>query len=108
MKDSWDQDSQAEYEAWIHSSATTTSHKRACARLWSILKLDILVNGPVELTQCQSVQRRDGKTVQVHCVTRTAVAMCFAVCEDEVHLVVIGPYNDSRLWSVAKQRAQAW
>jgi len=109
MDDSWDPDSKAEYMEWIHSGEAAEQQKKACGKLWGIMKKDILVNGPVGLTQCRSVQRRDGETVDVYCLVRNReIVMCFAVHGNHVRLLVMGPYNDDALWEIAEKRTKAW
>ena len=109
MDDSWDPDSEAEYMEWIHSGTATEQQKRACAKLWAIMKKDILVNGPVGLTQCRSVQRHDGEAVDLYCHVKSRdLAMCFAVHGNHVRLVVMGPHNSDTVWNIAIKRAKEW
>ena len=109
MVESWNQDSETEYWQWIRSGNATEQQLKACAKLIAIMKEDIMVNGPVGLIQCRTVQRHDGETVDLYCLKRNrGIAMCFAIHGNHVHLVVWGPYNDDTPWDTAIKRTKAW
>jgi len=93
---------------WIRAGKASEQQKNACAKLWAILKEEILVNGPVGLTQCRSVRRRDGERVNMYCQVKRDIVMCFAIHGNHVHLVLMGPYNHDAMWDIAMKRTEAW
>lgn len=112
MDHSWDEDSRAEYLEWVRSKNATQAQLLSCAELWSILKNDILLHGPGLLIQYRRIQveRNKEESVLLYSLKRNEdVEMCFAYKDNHVHLVFIGPHDNSdNSWGIAIERAERW
>lgn len=106
---SWDPESESEYHHWLKSNLPTLAEKKACARLLALMKEEYLDVGPGDLSQCETSRRKDGNEVEIYCqISNRKIAMCFGVYRKQIHMVVMGPYNEPGLWNVAKERINRW
>ena len=107
--DSWDEDSKKVYLEWIRSPDTTLAQKKMAAEYWSVLLNDILIDGPVGLTQCKEVTTVDRRVIKVYCLSdRIGVGMCFGVDQTHLHLVLMGSCRSQDIWDIACFRIKRW
>lgn len=109
LNESWDENSETEHFVWLDSKGVTEAQLKACGELWAIWRNEITHNGPLELTQGRLVKAASGEDVAVYCLVRNSdTIMCFGHHENNLHLVLIGPFNNDDVKTKVNERIGRW